>query len=98
MIILNGDRRIPAHVLVLFTRCKDILDEVIIANGSKYHERWSHLSQHVVTSFLSYLYCGTIELELITSEDLDSAKYFSTNYSQLLSWKLYVENYIDQVE
>ena len=96
-IILNGDERIHAHFLVLFARCKEICDQIIEANGSKYLEIWSHLSKKVVLSFLSYLYCGKLDLELDTSDDLDAARYFNHAYPNLEIWRSYrLENYNDQ--
>ena len=96
-IILNGGERTHAHFLVLFARCKEICDQVIEANGSKYLEIWSHLSKKVVLSFLSYLYSGKLDLELDTSDDLDAAKYFNLEYPHLGIWKSYrLGNYIDQ--
>ena len=59
---------------------------------------WSHLPRKVVNSFLSYIYGGIIDLELISTEDLSGAKYFSENYPELEGWQLYVENYIDQMQ
>ena len=98
LIVIYGEKRIQAHFLVLVTRCKEISQGIIEVNGTKYLERWSHLSPNVVMSFVSYLYSGIIELELITSEDLESAIYFSKNYPELISWRSYVENYIDQMK
>ena len=82
------------HFLVLNTRCEGISEEIIEVNGSKYHERWSHLSKKVVVSFLNYIYSGIVDLELTSLEDLESAKYFYQNYPNLESWKLYTKSII----
>ena len=67
---------------------------MIEANGLKYLEKWSHLNKKVVKSFLEYLYSGTIDLELNSTDDLNSAKYFYKTYSHLESWKLYIKSII----
>ena len=74
-IILNGGERVLAHSVVFIARCKPVCSGIIEVNGSKYLEAWSHLSKNVVKSFLSYLYCGILDLELNSSDDLDTAKY-----------------------
>ena len=89
-----GDSRISAHFLVLDTRCEGISEEIVDVNGTKYHERWSHLSKKVVTSFLTYLYSGIVDLELTSLEDLESVKYFCQNYPKLESWKFYTKSII----
>ena len=66
-------------------------DEVIEVNGLKYHERWSHLSKIVVSAFVSYLYTGIVDMELLTPEDIIAAKYFANNYPMLKSWSLFFE-------
>ena len=91
---MNGGEKIQAHYLVLVARCKIQPEEVLEANGHKYLERWSDLSKKVVKSFLSYLYSGTIDLELNSTEDLNSAKFFYKNYSHLEGWKLYIKSII----
>ena len=96
--IIIEDERIPVHFLVLFARCRDILDEVIQVNGQKYIERWSNLSNKVVKSFLSYLYGGIADLKLTSTEDLNSARFFSENYPKLEGWKLYVKSIIAENE
>ena len=98
-IILNGGERIPAHNLVFRTRCKEICDELIHLNGMKCLEIWSHLSKNVVLSFLSYLYCGILDLQLDSSEDIEAAKYLRNAYPNLEIWKSYrLENYDEQSE
>ena len=96
-IIVSGGERVAAHYLVFITRCKDVCNDIIEANGSKYLEAWSHLSKHVVLSFLSYLYCGILDLELNSLEDLKAAKYFRESYPTLKIWGSY-ENYFGQIE
>ena len=94
-IILNRGERILAHTLVFIVRCKTICSEIIEANGSKYLESWSHLSKNVVKSFLSYLYCGILDLELNTQDDFDAANYLRQLYPNLNIWKSY-DNHIDE--
>ena len=96
IVIIIGEERILAHTLVFISRCPTIYNEIIEAKGMKYLEIWSHLKKDVVVAFLSYLYSGIVELELITNEDHESAKYFCHNYPTLENWRLYMENYIDQ--
>ena len=96
--IILQEERLSAHFLVLYARCKKICDDIVTINESKYLEMWSHLSKKVVVSFISYIYSGIIDLELISSEDISSAKYFSENYPDLEGWGLYVKNFIDQIE
>ena len=84
----------PAHYLVLFTRCKKITNEILTANGCKYLEIWSNLTKNVVESFLLYLYSGISDLDLITPEDLESAIYLCKNYPMLEQWKLYIKRII----
>ena len=81
----------------MLARCKKICNEIILANGSNILEMWSHLKKSIVVAFVSYLYSGMINVEFVTSEDLDSAKYFSENYPDLEGWRLYVESYIEQI-
>ena len=97
VIIINGSERIQAHYLVFMARCKKICYEIIEAKGTKFLEIWSHLTRNVVESFLSYLYSGIIDVELVSNDDLESAMYFCKNYPDLQNWKLFiVKNYIDQ--
>ena len=97
-IILNGGDRIPAHYLVFFTRCEEICTEIIVANGIRYLEIWSHLTKNVVEAFLSFLYCGELDLDLITPDDLESAKYLSRSYPRLRRWILYINSLIRENE
>ena len=92
--ITSGREKIQAHYLVLVARCKIDPEEVLEVNGHKYLERWSHLSKTVVKSFVSYLYSGTVDLNLNSLEDLESAKYFCKNYCHLEGWKLYIKSII----
>ena len=99
VVIINGDARIPAHFLVLDVRCEKICNDIIEVKGIKYLETWSHLTKNVVESFLSYVYSGIIDIELVSHEDLESAKYFCKTYPNLYGWKLFIEkNYIDQTQ
>ena len=95
--IVKGGERVPAHYLVFVARCRDVCESIIEANGTKYLEAWSHLSKHVVLSFLSYLYCGILDLELNSTEDMEAAKYFRNAYPNLEIWRSY-QNYFDQTE
>ena len=89
-IILNGGtKRIPGHTLVFFARCKKICLDIVEANGSKYLEAWSHLSCNVVMSFLTYLYCGILDLELNSIDEIQSAKHLRDSYPDLNIWKSY---------
>ena len=93
--MFKGGDIIRVHSLVLVARCREIINEVFEVEGTKCHERWSHLSKNVVYSFLSYLYCGSIEIELQTPEDIESAKYFVKNYPNLNSWRTFINFIID---
>ena len=93
--MFNGGHIIRVHSLVLFARCREIIDEIFEVDGTKCHERWSHLSMSVVSSFISYLYCGSIEIQLETHEDIETAKYFVKNYPNLNSWKTFINFIID---
>ena len=91
MTIYIGNEKIQVHFLVLKARCELISEEVIEVNGLKYHERWSHLSKNVVSAFVSYLYTGIVDMELVIPGDINAAKYFANNYPMLKSWKLFVD-------
>ena len=93
--MLNGGDILRAHSLVLVARCREIYSEVFEVDGTKCHERWSHLSKNVVSSFLSYLYCGSIEIQLETPEDVESAKYFVKNYPNLNAWGIFINFIIE---
>ena len=55
-IYCREEEKLNAHWLVLFVRCKEMLNEIIVENDSKKILTWPNVSKHVAKSFLRFLY------------------------------------------
>ena len=56
MIIYGRDEEaVSAHSLVIYTRCKRLLDNVIVENGNSQFISMPEVSKNVITAFLKYL-------------------------------------------
>ena len=83
--------------MVLFARCKEILEEVTQAKiGDSTWDilNWTHISINVAIGFLSYLYGGIFNLHLNSFDEWEQAKLIGQKYSLNL-WNNYVESLKD---
>ena len=55
-IYCREEEKLKAHSLVLFVRCKEMLNEIIVENDSQKILTWPNVSKHVAKSFLRFLY------------------------------------------
>ena len=55
-IYCREEEKLKAHSLVLFVRCKEMLNEIIVENDSQKILTWPNISKHVAKSFLRFLY------------------------------------------
>ena len=91
-IFVRDEKVLKAHSLVLFVRCKAIMNDLVEENDSKQMISWPNVSKEVARSFLRYLYSGILELELETPEDFKDAEYLSQTYPTLKPWVEFVQS------
>ncbi|PNF37206.1 hypothetical protein B7P43_G00493, partial [Cryptotermes secundus] len=95
IIYVEKEMEIPAHKLVLYVRCKAVLQDVVSEVSSKANKEtldmllWVDVSYKAALAFLQFLYCGlTSKLLHLHEEDLLSVKKLSERYrvSELLHY------------
>ncbi|XP_046418369.1 uncharacterized protein LOC124178782 isoform X1 [Neodiprion fabricii] len=59
-VIVKGDTKLPAHRLVLFVRCREVLDDAIPNDHIMARIYWPEIEVSVASAFLEYIYCSVI--------------------------------------
>ncbi len=90
-IYTRDEEKLQAHSLVLFARCKSLLDDVIL-QGTESFLSIPEVSKNVMTSFLRYLYSGRVYLVLDSDQDLQDAFYLSEKFPKLVHWRNSIRN------
>ncbi|XP_046740080.1 uncharacterized protein LOC124407705 [Diprion similis] len=60
LVIIKGDTELPAHRLVLFVRCREVLDDVVPNNHVLDRIYWPETEVSAASAFLEYIYCSVI--------------------------------------
>lgn len=91
LIYARGEKVIKAHFLVIFARCRNLLDELIEENKQKI-VYCPEVSKSVMEAFLKFVYSGQVEFALETEQDLIDAQFLAQKFPNLKSWVRAVKN------
>ena len=95
-IYAKDERPIKCHILVLFARCKKILEDVVQQKNEQGYEEavicWNSFEYSVVYKFLTYIYTGKPPKDIKHKKNWDQHKELSKSYG-MLEYLKYIEAY-----